>query len=48
MEAIRRAALSSDQAIRERLDRQSTFSATGIEIVTSSQFLKRGTIFSSK
>lgn len=46
--ALGRAVLPGDQALLERLNQQPTFSATVIEIVTSPQFLKRGSSFSSK
>jgi hypothetical protein len=46
--ALGRAVLPGDQALLERLDKQMTFSATVTEIVTSPQFLKRGSSFSSK
>lgn len=46
--ALGRAVLPGDQALLERLSEQKTFSATVVEIVTSAQFLKRGSSFSSK
>jgi hypothetical protein len=46
--ALGRAVLPGDQALLERLNQRQTFPATVIEIVTSPQFLKRGSSFSSK
>jgi hypothetical protein len=46
--ALGRAVLPGDQVLLQRLNQQETFSASVIEIVTSPQFLKRGSSSRSK